>query len=113
MEKCRHCGADRQEEHIYCPVCGEKLVFTRSDFWLAERNTMDIYTKNCVATKELPPDISRRLAWACWDYADFKYGNLRQFSGKDKLQELPKESLEALTLVRNKAEELFGLILEY
>ncbi len=118
MEKCRHCGADRQDGHTYCPMCGKKLFFTVSDLWMIERRTQDIFLKKCESTLGLPPNVKTRLSWICWEFVEHKYGKtLRCVLSKDRSTVIPEEdaseALAALGLISAKAEELFGLILEY
>lgn len=111
--KCKQCGADRQEEHTYCPMCGKKLIFTKSDFFIEKRRTEDRFSENCLKTPEVPKSVLKLLSNACWAYTNWKFGKLYQYYEGDRRKEAPEGALAALTLVRAKAEELFSLILEF
>lgn len=86
-------------------------MITRGAFRLAKLITYDAYLKGCAEmARPLKKSIRKtvfRLASVCWNHADLKYGNLRQYKGKNPDKELPKEALTALVLVRDKATELF------
>lgn len=73
----------------------------------------EIFQQNCKKARGLAPDVSRRIGDACWALADYKFGDLRQFGGRDMKEMLPKEAFERVNTVRAKAEELFSMILEY
>lgn len=111
MEKCRHCGADWQEGHTYCPMCGKILTLTVAEYAIIRRKNETVYFEGCAKRKDIPKTIRKYAARACWEFAHWKYGyKLIGLSPEDEIQ---PEALAALSQVRKKAEELFELILEY
>ena len=63
--------------------------------------------------QRIPQNISHYFAWACWEYAEWKFANLRKYYGRGTFEVLPLGALDELSQVATHAKELFDLILEY
>lgn len=109
MEKCRHCGADRQEEHTYCPACGKKLALTVAEYAIIRRKTETIFFEDCAKRKDVPKAIRKVCARASWEVAAWQHAY--RLEGRAPDDELPGNALLSLALVRAKAEDLFSLML--
>lgn len=113
VKQCKNCGTTLEPEYLYCPCCGKKKELTRSDFFIVKRRKEREFKERCATEKGVPQNVSNALSEACWEYADWKYGNLRQFGGRDQHEEIPDEALSLLAQVRSKAAELYYLVLDF